>query len=282
MIIVTGATGNVGRELVAQLAAAGQPVRAIVRRSGDGTSLPPAAQALVADLNRPDTLAAALAGASAIHLLAGYEGLPELLAKARAAGVRHVVLQSSSAAPTGDLTNAVAAYHIRSEQAVRESGLSWTFLQPNSFMSNTLDWAPQLAAGEEVRAAFPDVAVSAIDPADVAAVSAAALTDHEEHHGASYRLSGPEALKPADRARILGQVLGRDIRCVGLSDEQARAEMLASMPEPYVNAFFSFFAGGMVDETTVHPTVQRLLGRPPRSFAQWAQAHARAFAAPPG
>ena len=119
MIVVTGATGNVGRELVAQLAAAGEPVRAIVRRTGGGASLPPAAETLVADLNRPESLSRALAGASAIHLLAGYDGLPELLAQARAAGVRRVVLQSSSAAPAGDLTNAVAAYHIRSEQAVR-------------------------------------------------------------------------------------------------------------------------------------------------------------------
>jgi uncharacterized protein YbjT (DUF2867 family) len=108
MIVVTGAAGNVGRELVAQLVAAGQPVRAIVRRTGDSQSLPPEAETVVADLNRPDTLTDALAGASAIHLLAGYEGLAELLANARAAGVRHVVLQSSSAAPTGDLSNAVA------------------------------------------------------------------------------------------------------------------------------------------------------------------------------
>jgi hypothetical protein len=73
-------------------------------------------------------------------------------------------------------------------------------------------------------------------------------------------------------------VLGRSIRCVGLSSEQARAEMSASMPQPYVDAFFGFFADGTVDETTVQPTVQRLLGRPPRSFAQWAEAHAHAFA----
>jgi uncharacterized protein YbjT (DUF2867 family) len=277
VIVVTGARGNVGRELVSQLAAAGQPVRAIVRRSEDGASLPPGAEAFVGDLNKPETLGEALDGASGIHLLAGYEGLTQLLADARAAGVRHVVLQSSSAAPTGDLDNAVAAYHIRSEQAVRESGLGWTFLQPNSFMTNTLEWMPQLRAGDEVTAAFPDVAISTIDPVDVAAVSAAALTDSDAHAGQSYRLSGPEALKPADRARILGQVLSREIRFVGLSNEEARAQMSASMPEPYVNAFFSFFVDGTVDETTVQPAVERVLGRPPRSFAQWAEAHADAF-----
>lgn len=277
MIVVTGATGNVGRELVTQLVAAGAPVRAVVRRSEDSASFPPGAQTVVGDLNRPGTLAPALAGASAIHLLAGYDGLPELLASARAAGVQRVVLQSSSSAPTGDLSNAVAAYHIRSEQAIRESGLSWTFLQPNTFMTNTLEWVPQLAAGDEVRAAFPAVAIATIDPADVAAVSAAALTDLGRHGRASYRLSGPEALTPADRARILGRVLGRDIRFRGLSDEQARAEMTASIPAPYVDAFFSFFAGGSVDETTVQPAVPGLLGRPARTFEQWARTHAAAF-----
>jgi len=277
VIVVTGATGNVGRELVAQLAAAGQPVRAIVRRNEDAASFPPGAEAFVGDLNRPDTLREALAGAGGIHLLAGYDGLPQLLADARAAGVPHVVLQSSSAAPTGDLDNAVAAYHIRSEQAIRDSGLGWTFLQPNSFMTNTLDWVPQLKEGDEVRAAFPDVAVSTIDPADVAAVSAAAVTHPDAHTGKSYRLSGPEALRPADRARVLGELLGRDIRFVGLSNEEARAEMTAKMPEPYVDAFFSFFVDGTVDETTVQPTVEQVLGRPPRSFAQWAEAHSDAF-----
>jgi uncharacterized protein YbjT (DUF2867 family) len=277
VIVVTGATGNVGRELVAQLATAGQPVRAIVRRNEDGASFPPGAEAFVGDLNRPGTLREALAGASGIHLLAGYDGLPQLLADARAAGVRHVVLQSSSAAPTGDLDNAVAAYHIRSEQKIRDSGLGWTFLQPNSFMTNTLDWVPQLKQGDEVRAAFPDVAVSTIDPADVAAVSAAALTHPDGHAGKSYRLSGPEALRPADRARVLGELLGRDIRFVGLTNEEARAEMTAKMPEPYVDAFFSFFVDGMVDETSVQPTVEQVLGRPPRSFTQWAEAHADPF-----
>ena len=277
MIVVTGATGNVGRELVAQLAAAGQPVRAIVRRNEDAASFPPGAEAFVGDLNRPDTLREALAGAGGIHLLAGYDGLPQLLADARAAGVPHVVLQSSSAAPTGDLDNAVAAYHIRSEQAIRDSGLGWTFLQPNSFMTNTLDWVPQLKEGDEVRAAFPDVAVSTIDPADVAAVSAAAVTHPDAHTGKSYRLSGPEALRPADRARVLGELLGRDMRPEPLSNEQTRAELEQSMPAEYVDAFFSFFVDGTVDETTVQPTVEQVLGRPPRSFAQWAEAHSDAF-----
>ena len=81
-----------------------------------------------------------------------------------ARGVEHVVLQSSSAVPSGDISNAVARYHILSERAVRDSGLAWTFLQPNSFMSNTLRWIPQLRAGDLVRAPFADVRVATIDP----------------------------------------------------------------------------------------------------------------------
>jgi uncharacterized protein YbjT (DUF2867 family) len=190
--------------------------------------------------------------------------------------VERVVLQSSSSVPTGDMGNAVARYHILAEQAVRDSGLAWTFLHPHSFMSNTLEWAPQLRAGDVVRAGFPDVAISTIDPLDVASVSAEALTA-DGHAGRTYRVSGPEALRPADRVAILARVLGRDLRFEGLSDEEARAEMEAKMPAQYVDAFFSFFVDGTIDETTVHSTVEELLGRPARTFEEWAGAHAGAF-----
>ena len=276
MILVTGATGNVGGELVRALAGAGEEVRALIRRDSDRSRLPEGAEAFVGDLNRPETLAGALDDVAGVHLLAGYEGLPELLREMRRAGVERVALQSSSAAPGGDLSNAIARYHILSEGAVRESGLSWTFLQPNSFMSNTLRWAPQLEAGSVVRDAFGDVPIATVDPHDVAAVSSAALVSGD-HEGRSYRLSGPESLLPAERLAILAKVLGRDLRFEGLSDEEARAEMSESMPAEYVDASFRFFAEGDVDETTVLPTVREVLGREPRSFEEWALEHADAF-----
>ena len=276
MILITGARGNVGRELVSQLTAGGYPVKALVRRPEDGQALPAGAEAVVGDLNQPATFADALSGVSAIYLLAGYDKLSELLASARAAGVQRAVLQSSSSVPGGDMDNAVARYHILSEQAIRESGLDWTFLQPNTFMTNTLEWVDAIRAGDTVRAAFPDVAVSTIDPADTAAVAVQALAG-EGHAGRSYRLSGPEAMRPADRVAVLGRVLRRDLQFEGLSDDEARAEMSAAMPQPYVVAFFSFFVDGTIDETTVHPTVDDILGRPPRSFEQWAREHAGAF-----
>jgi uncharacterized protein YbjT (DUF2867 family) len=276
VVLVTGATGNVGVELVRALAGRGEQLRALVRRDADRANLPTGVDAFVGDLNRPESLAGAVDGVSAIHLLSGYEGMDRLLADASRARVARVVLQSSSAVPSGDMSNAVARYHILSERAVRDSGLAWTFLQPNSFMSNTLQWIPQLRAGDVVRAPFADVPVATIDPHDVAAVSARALTS-SDHEGRSYRLSGPDSLLPADRVRKLGEVLGRELRFEGQPDVEARDEMLASMPVEYVDAFFSFFADGKLDESEVRDTVERVTGRRPRSFEQWASAHADAF-----
>jgi uncharacterized protein YbjT (DUF2867 family) len=274
MILVTGATGNVGSELVRALAERGERVRALIRRAD--AELPDGVEGVVGDLDRPESLAPAFDGVRAVHLLSGYRDLPESLAAMRRAGVERVTLQSSSSVPSGDMSNAVARYHILSEAAVRESGLAWTFLQPNSFASNALRWLPQLRAGDVVREAFGGVRVATIDPADVAAVAAEALTT-DRHEGRSYRLSGPQSLLPADRVAILARVLGRELRFEALSDDEARAEMSASMPAEYVDAFFSFFVDGTIDESQVLPTAEDVTGRPPRTFEQWAHAHADAF-----
>ena len=275
MILVTGATGNAGGAVVRALASAGEQVRALVR-DADRAPLPTGVDAVVGDLNQPGTLAPHFDGVTAAFLLSGYDGLEQTLATMRRAGVERVVLLSSSAAPGGDLTNAVARYHILSERAVRESGLGWTFLQPNTFMTNTFQWLPQLRQGDVIRAPFPDVRVATIDPDDIGAVAAAALTS-EAHEGRAYRLSGPESLLPADRVAILGDVLGRELRFEGQSNEEARAEMSEAMPAAYVDAFFRFFVDGDVDESAVLPTVQEVTGRPPRRFEAWARAHADAF-----
>ena len=274
MIVVTGATGNVGSEVVTALAERGEQVRAVSRSAppDDRTDV----ETIAGDLNRPQTLAAALDGAGAAFLMSGYADMPGLLAAVAAAGVERVVLLSSSAVPSGDMDNAVAAYHILSEQAVRESGVAHTFLRPSAFMSNALRWADQLAAGDVVRAAFPDAAAAVIDPADVAAVAASVLVDGG-HDGAALRLTGPQALLPADRVRVLAEVLGRDLRFDALTNEEARAEFEASMPAAYVAAFFKFYVDGDLDESPVLPTVREVLGREPRPFRAWAEANAGAF-----
>jgi uncharacterized protein YbjT (DUF2867 family) len=275
MILVTGATGNAGGELVRVLVDAGHKVRALVRSPQQGI-LPEGVEQVTGDLNRPETLSAALNGVQGVFLLSGYQNMPGLLAQMRRAGVERVVLLSGSSAPTGDMSNAITRYMVRSEIAVRESGVPWTILQPNSFMSNALRWVPQLRAGNVVRAPFPTVPVAAIDPFDIAQVAAKALLSRE-HEGKSYRLSGPESQLPEEHVAILGRVLGRELRFEGLSDAEARAEMSATMPAEYVDAFFSFFAEGKLDESRVLPTVEEITGQRPRTFEQWARLHADAF-----
>ena len=279
MILVTGATGNAGGAVARALLAAGRPVRALIRADADAARLPAGTEVFVRDLNRPETLAPGLRGVKAVFLLSGYDGLRDTLDLMRTSGVERVVLLSSSAVPGGDMGNAIARYHIVAEQAVRSSGLPWTFLQPNSFMSNTLRWAAQLGAGDVVRAPFGGVAVAAIDPHDVGAVAAAALTS-PEHEGRTYRLSGPESLLPSELVEILGHVLGRTLRFEEQSDVEAWAELEAAMPIEYVNAIFSFFGDGDLDESRVLPAVEEITGRRPRSFEAWARAHADAFVIP--
>ena len=274
-ILVTGASGNAGGGVVRGLLEIGADVRALVR-AGSKAPVPHGVEAVAGDLNDPRTLGKSLTGVEAVFLLSGYEEIDRTLVQMREAGVERVVLLSSSAAPGGDLDNAVARYHVLSERAVRESGLPWTFLQPNSFMSNALRWVPQLEVGNVIRAPFADVPVAMIDPDDLGAVAAAALTS-DAHQGRAYRLSGPEALRPAEQVAILAAASGRELRFEPQSDEEARVEMENAMPTEYVDAFFSFFADGTVDETTVLPTVKEILRREPGTFESWAAAHADAF-----
>ena len=227
------------------------------------------------DLDSPGGLTDALEGVEGVFLLSGYEDMPGMLARARDAGVRRIVLLSGGSAALADLDNAVSRYMTLSERAVRESGLDWTFLRPRAFMSNALRWLPQLRSGDTVRVQFPDVPAACIDPADIAAVAALALAGG--HEGVVHELTGPVAMRPAEQVAVLASVLGRDLRCVELSNDETRAELEASMPSEYVEAFWSFYAEGTLDEATVHPTVPEVTGRPARTFGQWAEAHADAF-----
>lgn len=275
MILVTGAAGNVGGEVARALAGAGEQVRALTR-DGSGPALPEGAEVVAGDLNKPESLRAALAGAQGLFLLPGYQNMPDTLAEARRAGVERVVLLSGGSAGDGDLTNAVSRYMIRSEEAVRASGLAWTILRPSAFMSNAFRWLPRLRDAGIVRVPFAGVRTAVIDPADIGAVAAVALTgDH--HDGQTYRLTGPQALVPAEQVEVLARVLGRSLRFEAQPDDEARAEMSAAMPAEYVDAFFRFYADGELDESMVLPTVPDLAGRPARTFEQWARAHAAAF-----
>lgn len=272
-ILVTGASGNAGGAVVRALAAGGVAGRALLRSPRD---LPAGISLLQGDLNDPSTFAAGLEGVGGIFLLSGYAGTEDLLAKAAAAGVERVVLLSSSSVVGTSTDNAIAAYHLATEQAVQASGLEWTFLRPNTFMSNTLRWLDQLRAGDEVRVQYPEVPISTIHPDDIADVAVRALTE-DGHAGTAYRLTGPVALRPAEQVEILGDVLGRSLRTVELSREESRAELLAAMPEPYANAIDGFFGHGVVDETTVNNTVAQITGHAPRTLQQWVSENAARF-----
>jgi uncharacterized protein YbjT (DUF2867 family) len=276
LFLVTGATGNAGGAVVRALARGGHPVRALVRREQDATTWPAGVGLAVGDLNRAESLRDALKGVRGVFLLSGYQQLEQSLAEMRRTGAERVVLLSSSAAPDGDLSNGVARYHILSERAVRASGLAWTFLQPNSFMSNTFRWKAQLQAGDLVRLPFANVRIATIDPDDLGAVAAIALTSGD-HDGRAFRLSGPESLLPADQVQILAKVLGRHLRFEAQSNEEARAEMGARMPAEYVEALFRFFVDGDLDESQVLPTVEEITGRKPGTYEQWARAHVEAL-----
>lgn len=276
MYLVTGATGNIGSELVRALARGGEQVRALTR-DGASQDLPDGVTQFAGDLNDPDSLRPAFAGVTAVFLMPGYQDAARTLAYARELGVRHVVMLSGNSAGSGDTSNAVSAYLIEAETILKDSGLDWTIIRPYGFMSNTLQWIPQLKNGDEVTAPFAGVAIAMIDPNDIAAVAALTLVK-PGHESQIYHVSGPEPLRPADRVRILGAVLNRDLTFRPQPDEAARAEMSASMPQKYVDAFFSFYVDGTLDESTPLPTVAELTGRPPRTFEQWARAHASAFA----
>ncbi|WP_327352079.1 NAD(P)H-binding protein [Streptomyces sp. NBC_01304] len=270
MILVTGATGNVGSEVVRHLVQQGERVRAF-SRSGRVPEGAEGAEGFAGDLNSADSVTAALDGMSAVFLLPGYQEMPESLAAMRRSGVERVVLLSSSSIPVpGDRSNAVTRYMLESEDAVRASGLPWTFLRPVGFASNALQWKDQLAAGDVVRAPFAGVRTATIDPYDIGAVAALALRS-AQHEGQAYALTGPEALLPADRVRILAEVLDRKLHFEPQPDGEARAEMTAQMPAEYVEAFFSFYVDGTLDESQVRPTVRELTGREPRTFREWAQ-----------
>ncbi len=276
MILVTGASGNVGSELVRTLITKGRAVRALARSTGEGARLPAGVQSVPGDLNDPPSLRPALDGADGLFLLPGYADMPGILARARQAGVKHVVQLSGMSAGSSDMDNAVTRYMADSERAVRDSGMAWTIIRPAAFMTNAFRWLPQLRAGDVVRLPFATVRAATIDPADIAEV--AALTLIAGHHeGRVYPLSGPEALTPSEQVAILGRALGRDLRFEAQPDDEAREQMSKSMPARYVDAFFRFYADGTLDESKILPAVQALTGRPPRSFGQWAVDHASAF-----
>lgn len=276
MIVVTGATGNVGRPLVQALVTAGEPVTAVSRRAAP---VPDGARHQQADLAEPDALRPVLDGADALYLLvsgAGEHVDPRgILDAAKTGGVRRVVLQSSQAAGTRPHSPSHAPLRAL-EDAVRRSGLDWTVLRPGGFASNAFAWAGSIRAERTAAAPFGDVGLPTVDPADIADVAAVVLRG-AGHAGRIYELTGPALLSPRERARAIGAALDAPVRFVEQSREEARAQMLQFMPEAVVEGTLAILGEPSPAEQRVSPDVEQVLGRAARTFTAWAARNVAAF-----
>jgi (4-alkanoyl-5-oxo-2,5-dihydrofuran-3-yl)methyl phosphate reductase len=281
MILVTGATGTVGRQLVAELARRGAKVRALSRNPA-ATAFPAAVETVAVDLGDPRALGSALADVDRVFMLAtgaarlDYE--TSLVAAARRAGAARLVKLSALTVEDGTADDIITRWHRAAEQAVTSSGLSWTILRPGAFMSNTLSWAGMIRHQGQVFAPFAGLHTAAIDPADVAACAAAVVLE-DGHEGQAYPLTGPELISARDQAATLGEVLGREIGITEIPPEAARQRMIqAGTPAQIADAVLATLAGaGTGPGARTEPTVRELTGFPPRTFRDWATRHAAAF-----
>jgi uncharacterized protein YbjT (DUF2867 family) len=289
VIAVVGATGWVGSALVGRLAGGGEAVRALTRDPArwagpSGRSV----EVVAADADAPDGLAGAFDGARAAFLMSDQRIVPggrptrleRLVEAAVTAGVEHLVLLSVFSGSSG--SDVVGAWNAAAEATVTGAGVPWTLMRPGRFFANAAHWARWVRAGEAVPLGFARRVAAGIDPADVAAVAAAALRDPPSFAGTARRLTGPEPLRPLDELAILGEVLGRPLRARELTPAETRRGMIAGgQAAEVVDAVVvrSVEGEGSVDGEGAEPSphLAGLLGRPPRRFEDWAREHAARF-----
>ncbi|GIH26273.1 NmrA family transcriptional regulator [Acrocarpospora phusangensis] len=276
MIVITGATGNVGRTLVRILAEQGREVTAVSRRVAQ-TDVPPGVRVVATDLSQPST--GVHSEVDAVFLLVGGDlmmtGDPaRVIAPFADAG--KIVLLSSQGVTTrpGSLSHgqAFAAF----ERAVMASATEWAILRPGGFASNAYAWAPSIKANRTAAAPFAEIGLPVIDPDDIAAVAAVALTQ-QGHAKAIYELTGPALITPRQRATVLGDALGDPVTFIDQTREEARAQMLTFMPAPVADTTLDILGTPTLREQTVSPDVEKILGRAPGSFADWAKRNIAAF-----
>ncbi|RVX46516.1 uncharacterized protein YbjT (DUF2867 family) [Nonomuraea polychroma] len=268
-ILVTGATGNVGRHVVSQLGEAGLEVRALVR-DPERSRLP--VETVRGDLTAAETLEPALRDVESVFLLwPGFTtGNAADMVTVIAKHARRVVFLSANVADEPE-----THYH-EIERLIRHSGLGWTFLRPGGFAANTLGWAGQIRQGV-VRWPFGQASRSLIHEKDIAAVAAHVLTS-AGHNGAAYVLTGPEQLTQAEQVRLIGEVIGREVRWEEQPAEEARERLMAAWGDPaFVDGALTTWERFVTHPEQVTDTVRRLLGRPALTFRQWARDHAADF-----
>ncbi|GGZ62037.1 nucleotide-diphosphate-sugar epimerase [Streptomyces inusitatus] len=284
-ILVSGATGNIGRHVVRRLAADGREVRALTRAPATAAP-PPGVTVAEGDLARPETLRAALAGVSAMLLFPVADAVDEVVALAADAGVRRIVVLSSAAVTAGYDTD----YHLPVERAVERSGLEWTHVRPGEFALNSLQlWGPSVREGRRVVDIAPDEPGIPVHEADIADVAVAALTE-DRHTGRAYDISGPSAVTPRERVAAIAAAIGEPVRLETVTQEEALAFYRRQGGWAAENAEFIFgfedYSGTPIEEgepayegldSVPWLTAAEVTGGVSRDFAEWARDHAADF-----
>jgi uncharacterized protein YbjT (DUF2867 family) len=279
-VLVTGATGRVGRVLIDQLLGTGVPVRALTRRPA-AARLPAAVEVVSGDLTAPESLDAALQGVSAVFLVwtAPLATAPAVVERL-ATHARRVVFLSSphrTPHPFFQQPNPMAILHADIEHLIADAGLASTIIRPGMFASNALNWwAGSIRDGDVIRWPYGAAETAPIDERDVAAVVARALYE-DRHAGGDYVLTGPESLSQAEQVGIIGAVIGRRIHFEELSPADFRRETAESWPRPVVDILLAAWGATIGRPAFVTSTVFDVLGSPPRTFRQWVADNAAAF-----
>jgi uncharacterized protein YbjT (DUF2867 family) len=286
-ILVTGATGRVGRLVVDELLRAGVPVRALTRRP-ENAALPAGVEVVAGDLTVPASLDAALQGAGGVFLVwtAAPATAPAVVARLAAhtsAEPRRVVYLSSphrTPHPFFQQPNALRGLHAGIERLLADTNLDVAILRPGMFASNARHWwAPQIRHGDVVRWPYGAVETAPIDERDIAAVAARVLLD-DQHASADYVLTGPESLSQAAQVRAIGDAIGRPLRFEELSPDEFRRETAGTWPGGVVEMLLAAWGASLGRPAFVTSAVQEVVGSPARTFYQWAADNAAAFAGP--
>jgi uncharacterized protein YbjT (DUF2867 family) len=280
MILVTGASGNIGREVVAQLQAAGVPVRGL-SRNPQQAEFPVGVDVVRGDLTSPATLDRALDDVDAIFLV----WMAPLGPAARAIQyiaqrVRRIVLLTSPIRtnhPFFQQPNALRHVHAGVEELVEKSGTPWTVLRPGPFALNVRNWwAPQIRNGDVVRWFHGAAQTAAVHERDIAAVAVRTLCD-EGHESRDYVLTGPESLTQREQLAVIGDVIGRKLVFDEVSPETARHEVLAAWPAAAADMLLAAYAAAVDRPAFRTSAIEDVTGRPARTFREWAADHAAEF-----
>ncbi|MGW4380135.1 NAD(P)H-binding protein [Kitasatospora sp. NPDC004531] len=276
MILVTGATGNIGSALLKELQACGAyPIRGLTRDAARA-AFPEGVEAVEGDLADAASLEPALEGVRSLFLVSRLGSDANIIEAARQAGVEHVVLVSSITVQTHPHLGP-AAENLAVERLLQDSGMAWTILRPTQFASNALMWAASVRARESVRMPYADTGLPTIHPADIASVARVALTE-PGHRGLTYALTGPERVTARQQVESVAAVLGREVPFAEISREEARAQMAAVFGAEVADAVLDV-TGGDVNEALqqVRDTVALVTGSAARPFRQWVAENAMAF-----